>query len=163
MRGGMSDPRDCVPYPCPPTIALADWPDGDGTFVHVPEHLHDFDAGRWCVDHEHGPGAEALAEHLWLHWSARVGETLVCAYYHDPLGYYVALVRASDGRALRLLKIRPPRSVRWEDDLQRCRTWARASAMAAATELRAAPEAPAESADEAWLRRQLGTLGKLPP
>jgi len=150
----------CVPYPCPTAIALADWPDGDGTTVRVPAELHDFDAGAWCLGHEHGPGAEAVEEHLWLHWSVRVGDAVVCAYYHDPLGYYAALLRASDGRALKLLKLRPPRGVEWDDAPHRCRSWARLCAMTAAKELSSGPSPADGTEHEAWLRRQLDTLGR---
>ena len=176
-----SQPDDCVRYPCPPAIPIADWPDGGGVLA-IPGELQDFDAGAWCVGHEHGPGAEAIAEHVWLQWCAAVGSSLVCAYYHEPLGFFVALVRAADGRILRGLKVQPPRGVQWDDRMERSRTWARDTAIAAAAALRsatrgatdasatstasgeAAPgqvdEAARGEADEAWLRRQLDRLGR---
>ena len=156
----MSSPSDdCVPYPSPPAVAIADWPDGSGV-LSIPTELHDFDAGAWCVGHQHGLGAEALADHLWLHWCARVGASLVCAYYHDPMGFFVALLRASDGRVLKQLRVRPPRDAQWVGGVDRTRTWARATAIAAADELRCGDAGGAPSADEAWLHRQLDRLGR---
>lgn len=157
-EAGASD--TCVPHPCPPAVAVADWPDGGGVLV-IPPELREFDAGAWCVGHQHGRGAEAVAEHLWLHWCAQVNDALVCAYYHDPMGYFVSLVRADDGRMLKHARIRPPRGAEWPDSLDRTRTWARATAIAAADELRCGPvDAPAGAHDDAWLRRQLDRLGR---
>ena len=164
----------CVPYPCPPPVPLGDWPDSRER-LDVPGPRHDFDAGAICLDHAHGPGAEALSDHVWLQWCTRVGDLLVCAYYHDPLGDFVALVGAGDGRALKGLKIAPPRHVKWEDGPDRRRAWARATAIGAAQELRArasagkaaspadAGEATAAAQADAWLRRQLDALGRKRP
>ena len=170
----------CAPYPCPPPIPLADWLDSSER-IEVPEPLHDFDAGPVCVEctpGAHGPGAEALSDHLWLQWCARVGDLLVCAYHHDPLGDFVALVRAADGRALKGMRVAPPRHVHWPDGIDRRRAWARATAIAAAGELRARPSAGAAAGEsdpvtagharaaaetDAWLRRQLDGLGRRRP
>lgn len=168
----MTDDADCVPYPCPPPIPLGDWPDSHER-LEIPTHLHDFDAGALCVrhaqghaqGHAHGPGAEAISDHVWLQWCARVGDVLVCAYHHEPMGDFVALLRSGDGRALKGLKIAPPRHVRWDDDIERRRAWASATAIAAADELRARPPADAEppAEAEAWLRQQLDGLGRKRP
>ena len=167
---------DCAPLPHPPPIPLADWPDSSER-LDVPPHLQDFDAGALCIDHVHGRGAEALSEHVWLHWCARVHDLLVCAYYHDPMGCFVALLRASDGHALRGLKIAAPRRAAREDGLpphgqadrpadgqdrvDRRVAWARATAIAVAQALRAQqPADPIPPETDAWLRRQLDGLGR---
>lgn len=164
----MTEPSACIPYPCPPPIPLGDWPDSRER-LEIPAPLHDFDAGAVCIGHAHGPGAEALSDHLWLYWCARVDDLLVCAYYHDPMGDFVALLRAGDGRALKGLKIAPPRHVQWEDGVERRRAWARATAIAAADELRSRTSADPPASDpvvaspadtDAWLRRQLDGLGR---
>ena len=156
-------PEGCVPTPCPPVVALSDWPDGGGVLI-IPPELRDFDAGAWCVGHRHGPGAEAVADHLWLHWCAQVNGSLVCAYYHDPMGFFVALVRADDGRMLKHTRLRPRRGAEEPDSLDRTRTWARATAIAAADELRCGPvDPPGVATDDAWLRRQLDRLGHREP
>ena len=157
----MTDP-ECVPHDCPPPVALADWPDSDG-FLRVPPELHDFDAGQWCVGHEHGPGAEALSDILWLHWCARVGDLLVAAYYKESIGHFVSVLRARDGRAVKDLKVRLAAGGPTEDAFRRERVWARASAIAAAEELRASGGTLDDSTPGdgvAWLRRQLGALGR---
>jgi hypothetical protein len=148
-------------------VSLGDWPDGDG-LLNVPERLHEFDAGDWCVGHEHGPGAEALSEILWLHWCARVGDLLVAAYYKDPIGFFVAVAHVTDGRTRKELRLRPPRDelgAESAESFPRQRSWARLTAMAAAEDLRAAGGVVAgsqASEDAAWLRRQLGGLGRRP-
>jgi hypothetical protein len=61
------------------------------------------------------------------------------------------------------LKVRLPAGAPAEDGFRRERVWARASAMAAAEELRASGGTLDDSTpgdDVAWLRRQLGTLGR---
>jgi len=156
-------PDDCVPYPSPTAVAVADWIEGGGVLI-VPPELHEFDAGAWCVGHQHGPGAEAISDHLWLHWCAPVEASLVCAYYHEPMGFFVALVRAAHGRVLKHARMRPPRGIEWDDSLDRTRTWARATAIAAADELRCGlVDAPPRAEDDAWLRRQLDGLGRRGP
>lgn len=152
--------ESCVPHPSPPVVALSDWPDGGGVLI-IPPELREFDAGAWCVGHQHGPGAEAVAEHLWLHWCAPVNDSLVCAYYHDPMGFFVAVVRAEDGHMVKHARIRLPRGIEWPDSLDRARTWARATAIAAADELRCGAVEPSIAGqDDAWLRRQLDRLGR---
>jgi hypothetical protein len=155
--------ESCIPYPCPPVVAVSDWPDGGGVLL-IPSELREFDAGAWCVGHQHGPGAEAVAEHLWLHWCAQVNGSLVCAYYHDPMGFFVAVVRAADGRMLKHARIRQPRGVEWPDSVDRTRTWARATAIAAADELRCGSvDPPGAAHDDRWLRSQLDRLGRREP
>ena len=155
---------DCVPYDCPPPVPLADWPDSDGR-LKIPPELHDFDAGQWCVGHEHGPGAEALSDIVWLHWCARVGDLLIVAHYKESVGYFVSVLRAADGQAVKELKVRPPQELPGGEGYARQRTWARATAIAAAEELRGSGGRPSDDVlgdGAAWLRRQLGSLGRRP-